>query len=126
MNDAEIKEGSGQEAEIQGPKFVDGEMYFSTVDLLRYDLIRTKIESAAKDLVLVQNEADAASWDYQTKLRALSEKKQVIGRTLQQLKGEFDRLRGLIEEKYKLDMAQTSYDDVSGRLTNLNTLQGQN
>jgi cell division protein FtsB len=127
MNEGEGKEESVEVgAEIMGPVFIDGAIHFSPKDLLRYDLIRVKIESTAKDLDLLQKEDAIARLLYEKKIRELQDRQNVLNARMHQLKAESDRIRGLVEAKYHLDMTKVAYDDVTGKLTRLDTGQPQN
>lgn len=102
---------------LAGPDRVDGDIYFSRLDLRLFELTQERVKSAALEVQLEERENQRLMLEYEAKRLKLQDgirrKKEVA--TLKSL--ELNTLRREIEQVYKISLRQIVYDDESGKIT---------
>ena len=103
---------------LKGPlKTDDGELYFSRIDLMLFELTQEKVRSAAFEVKLVERELQRLELEYEAKrLRQMDKirtKKEFA--TIRGL--ELNTLRREIEHVYEVELKHVVYDDETGRIT---------
>lgn len=100
-----------------GPVLVDGYMHFSPFDLTRYELAQAKVLNAAQADRLKRSEGEQARRVYEDTIRKLNEELSVIVAAGKVAESELRALQNELEESYKLDFSQVTYDDRTGKIS---------
>jgi len=104
------------ENELSGPIIFDDYLYFSPLDLTRYELAQHKLANSLQGIKLKQAEIERVRKKAEDDIRTLNTAILQLQSTVKIQEQELKELQESIGELYKIDMSVVSYDDKTGKL----------
>lgn len=100
-----------------GPVVIDGFLHFSPLDLTRYELAQAKVLNALQAIGLQKAKVEETKRNFEDHIRRLNEEMQGIVQLSAKCECDLRALQAELQELYKLDFSQITYDDVSGKIS---------
>lgn len=100
-----------------GPVTIDGYLHFSPFDLARYELAQAKVINIGQATSLKRAEAEQARRHYEDTIRKLNDELLAIMAASKVAESDLKSLQKELEELYKLDFSQVTYDDKTGKIS---------
>lgn len=107
---------SAMASALEGPSIRDGELYFGTTDLQKYELAQYKVGNTTQAIQLQHREAEDIKRKAEQHLNTIG--KHIVQLQIQQ-KSQANGLKALqtaIGERYNIDVSVMTYDDETGRI----------
>jgi hypothetical protein len=100
----------------QGPIIIDGQLYFNPLDLARFELAQHKVANMRQAIAIKRGEQINLQHGYEVTSRRLREEEAQIEALLRVKEKEWKDLRDELQETYKVNFDDLTYDDVTGLL----------
>jgi hypothetical protein len=99
-----------------GPLVVDGELYFSPLDLARYELAQYKVANTVHSLNLHRAQIDRIQRKAEEDVRNINMQIVQLQSTLKSQEQELVAMQKDLAALYGIEMSAITYDDKTGRL----------
>lgn len=101
---------------VEGPVTKEGALCFSTQDLLRFELMQTKVQQAQQQMKIHQADLEIMRNNFESLARKNQQQQAATLAELRVAEKNLMVLREEIERVYKIELAKITYDDVSGQI----------
>ena len=104
---------------LKGPVMVEGVKHLDPMDLMRFELAQHKVKSATQEVQLKQAEMEQLKNNFERGVGLLRQQQAELAIHQRQAQQELFRLQEEVERVYDVKVSEITYDDVSGRIRNL-------
>lgn len=109
---------SGSESDgIEGPVRQDGLLYFSRLDLVRYELAQFKVANALQTVQLKEREIEAFQRNANERMRSMHVQLEQCKAHARRTSDELVTMQEAIARRYEVELSVITYDDQTGRIT---------
>lgn len=101
---------------IEGPKIVEGLMFFARMDLVQMENHQLRAENALKELNLKEARLQKFISDAKDNIRKLEEDINETKKNMQEKAQSLRSFQDKIQRSYAIDLKSISYDEITGRI----------